>query len=35
MRNALSRSGLEPQVLYCQQAEALMLNAFPTGKGMK
>ena len=35
MRNALSRAGLEPQLLYAQQAEALLLNAFPTGKGMK
>lgn len=35
MRNALSRAGMEPQILYCQQAEALMLNALPLGQGMK
>jgi len=35
MRNALSRSGMEAQILYCQQAEALMVNALPIGSGMK
>lgn len=35
MRNALSRAGLEAQTLYCQQAEALMVNALPVGLGMK
>lgn len=35
MRNALSRTGMEAQVLYCQQAEALMVNALPIGMGMK
>ncbi|CDJ99834.1 MULTISPECIES: SCO6880 family protein [Microbacterium] len=35
MRNALSRAGMEAQVLYCQQAEALMVNALPIGLGMK
>ncbi|GAA1969086.1 SCO6880 family protein [Microbacterium deminutum] len=34
MRNALARAGMEPQILYCQQAEALMVNAFPIGLGM-
>lgn len=35
MRNALSRAGMEGQTLYCQQAEALMVNALPIGLGMK
>lgn len=35
MRNALTRAGMEPQILYCQQAEALMVNALPLGQGMK
>ncbi|MGC5172047.1 SCO6880 family protein [Microbacterium sp. DT81.1] len=35
MRNALSRAGMEGQILYCQQAEALMVNALPIGLGMK
>lgn len=35
MRNALSRAGMEAQILYCQQAEALMVNALPLGLGMK
>lgn len=35
MRNALSRAGMEAQILYCQQAEALMVNALPVGLGMK
>jgi hypothetical protein len=35
MRNALARAGMEAQVLYCQQAEALMVNALPVGLGMK
>lgn len=34
-RNALSRAGMEGQTLYCQQAEALMVNALPIGLGMK
>ncbi|MEJ1154629.1 SCO6880 family protein [Microbacterium marmarense] len=35
MRNALARAGMEPQILYCQQAEALMVNTLPIGVGMK
>jgi hypothetical protein len=35
IRNALSLAGMEAQVLYCQQAEALMVNALPVGLGMK
>jgi hypothetical protein len=35
MRNALARAGMEAQILYCQQAEALMVNALPIGLGMK
>lgn len=35
MRNALARAGMEAQILYCQQAEALMVNALPLGVGMK
>lgn len=35
MRNALSRAGMEAQVLYCQQAEALLVNALPLGLGMR
>lgn len=35
MRNALARAGMEPQILYSQQAEALMVNALPIGLGMK
>lgn len=34
-RNALSVVGMEAQILYCQQAEALMVNALPLGLGMK
>lgn len=34
-RNALSRAGMEAQILYCQQAEALLVNAMPLGLGMK
>ena len=34
-RNALSVVGMEAQVLYCQQAEALLVNALPLGLGMK
>lgn len=34
-RNALARAGMEAQVLYCQQAEALLVNALPLGLGMK
>ncbi len=34
-RNALSQVGMEAQVLYCQQAEALLVNALPLGTGMK
>jgi hypothetical protein len=35
MRNALSRAGMEAQILYCQQAEALIVNALPVRLGMK
>ncbi|GAA4345436.1 hypothetical protein GCM10023087_07450 [Microbacterium rhizosphaerae] len=35
MRNSLSRAGMEAQILYCQQAEALLLNALPLGMGLK
>lgn len=35
IRNAFSRTGMEAQILYCQQAEALMVNALPVGLGMK
>jgi hypothetical protein len=35
MRNALARAQMEAQILYCQQAEALMVNALPIGLGMK
>lgn len=35
MQNAIAQAGLEAQVLYCQQAEALMVNALPTGRGMR
>jgi hypothetical protein len=35
MRNALARAGMEPQILYCQQAEALIVNTLPIGVGMK
>ncbi|MDX2377606.1 hypothetical protein M4I32_12425 [Microbacterium sp. LRZ72] len=34
-RNSLSRAGMEAQILYCQQAEALLVNALPLGVGMK
>jgi hypothetical protein len=34
-RNALSVVGMEAQTLYCQQAEALLVNALPLGLGMK
>lgn len=34
-RNALSMVGMEAQILYCQQAEALLVNALPLGLGMK
>lgn len=34
-RNALSVVGMEAQILYCQQAEALLVNALPLGMGMK
>jgi len=34
-RNALSVVGMEAQILYCQQAEALLINALPLGLGMK
>lgn len=33
-RNALSVVGMEAQILYCQQAEALLVNALPLGLGM-
>lgn len=35
MRNALAQAEMEAQILYCQQAEALMINAIPIGLGMK
>lgn len=35
MRNGLSRAGMEAQILYCQQAEALLVNALPVGLGMR
>lgn len=35
MQNALARAGMEAQVLHCQQAEALMVNALPLGLGMR
>lgn len=35
MRNAMLRVGMEGQILYTQQAEALMVNALPIGRGMK
>lgn len=35
MRNSLARTGMEAQVLYCQQAEAFLVNALPIGWGMK
>lgn len=35
MRNALAQAEMEAQILYCQQAEALMVNALPVGLGMK
>ncbi|WES65978.1 hypothetical protein P0L94_07865 [Microbacter sp. GSS18] len=35
MRNALATAGMEAQVLYGQQAEALMVNALPLGMGMR
>lgn len=34
-RNALSVAGMEAQILYCQQAEALLVNALPLGLGLK
>lgn len=34
-RNALSVAGMEAQILYCQQAEALLVNALPLGSGLK
>jgi hypothetical protein len=35
IRNSMSRVGMEGQILYCQQAEALLLNAMPLGMGLK
>ena len=35
MRNALAQAEMEAQILYCQQAEALMVNALPIGLGMR
>lgn len=35
IRNSMSRVGMEAQILYCQQAEALLLNAMPLGMGLK
>ncbi|MBX3193848.1 MAG: hypothetical protein KF727_01945 [Microbacteriaceae bacterium] len=34
-RNALSVAGMEAQILYCQQAEALLVNALPLGLGIR
>lgn len=34
-RNAMSQVGMEGQILYCQQAEALLTNVLPLGLGMK
>jgi hypothetical protein len=34
-RNAMSQIGMEGQILYCQQAEALLTNVLPLGLGMK
>jgi len=34
-RNAMGQVGMEAQVLYCQQAEALLVSALPLGWGMK
>src|SRR3546814_19624267 len=33
-RNALSQVGMEAQILYCQQADALLVHALPLGMGM-
>lgn len=35
MRNALSRAGMEAQILYAQQGQALLVNALPIGMGLK
>ena len=35
VRNALSRAGMEAQILYAQQGEALLINALPIGLGLK
>lgn len=35
VRNALSRAGMEAQILYAQQGEALLVNALPIGLGLK
>jgi len=35
VRNALSRAGMEAQILYAQQREALLINALPIGLGLK
>lgn len=35
IRNALAQAEMEAQILYCQQAEALMVSALPLGLGMK
>lgn len=34
-RNALSRAGMEAQILYAQQGQALLINALPIGLGLK
>ena len=34
-RNALSRAGMEAQILYAQQGQALLVNALPIGLGLK
>ncbi|WP_454112677.1 SCO6880 family protein [Microbacterium aurum] len=35
VRNSLSRAGMEAQILYAQQGEALLVNALPIGLGLK
>ncbi|OAZ41474.1 hypothetical protein A9Z40_02010 [Microbacterium arborescens] len=34
-RNALSQAGMEAQILYAQQGQALLVNALPIGLGLK
>ena len=35
VRNSLSRAGMEAQILFAQQGEALLINALPIGLGLK